>query len=320
MAFAKRLRKVDIPSRPGPLLPMPFAIPFPNISPELFSLEIGNFTFALRWYALAYIAAILIGWAIVRQAVKTPSLWADETPAMSPAQVEEMVTGIIIGIIVGGRLGYVLFYQPSYYLQNPAEIIRIWEGGMAFHGGALGVFVAMALFFRKHRLPVLSGSDLVALATPPGLLMGRLANFINGELWGRPTDAPWGVIFPGPRAQACSGIDGLCARHPSQLYEAGLEGLLLGVTLFWLTWSRGWLKTPGAVGGAFLAGYGFSRFFVEFFRVADEQFITTDNPMGYVVMIGSGGFSMGQLLSIPMIVIGLVFIWRARRRGVAASA
>lgn len=293
---------------------MPFAIPFPDISPEIFAFQIGGFGFALRWYALAYIAAILIGWAIVRAAVKSPGLWADERPAMTPAQVEEMVTGIIIGIIVGGRLGYVLFYQPGYYLANPLDIFRIWEGGMAFHGGMLGVIAAMALFFRKHDLPVLSGGDLVAVATPPGLLLGRVANFINAELWGRPSDVPWAVIFPGARAQECPGIAGPCARHPSQLYEAGLEGLVLGLVLVWLVWMRGWLRTPGAVAGMFLAGYGAARFFVEYFRVADPQFITPDNPMGHAIDLGVTGLSMGQLLSIPMIIVGLILIWQARRR------
>lgn len=299
---------------------LPFAIPFPEISPELFSIELGSFTFALRWYALAYIAAILIGWAIVRQACKTPRLWADGTPAMTPAQVEEMVTGIIIGIIVGGRLGFVLFYQPGYYLENPLDIFRIWEGGMSFHGGMLGVIIAMVLFYRKHSLPILSGGDLIAVATPFGLMLGRLSNFINAELWGRPTDLPWGVIFPGIRAQDCPGIEGLCARHPSQLYQAGLEGLLLGVVLLWLVWGRGWLKTPGAVAGAFLAGYGLARFFVEFYRVADAQFISPDNPLGHVISLGPLGVSMGQLLSLPMIVIGVWLIVRARGRRRAAPA
>jgi len=299
---------------------LPLAIPFPDISPEIVSFSLGGLDFALRWYAMAYIAAILIGWAIVRQACKTPRLWADERPAMTPAQVEEMVTGIIVGIILGGRLGYVLFYQPGYYLQNPLEIFALWQGGMSFHGGMLGVIIAMALYFRKHDLPVLSGGDLVALATPFGLMLGRIANFINAELWGRPTEMPWGVIFPGSRAQDCPGVVGPCARHPSQLYEAGLEGLVLGVVLFWLVWARGWLKTPGAIAGAFLAGYGAGRFVVEFYRVADAQFITPDNPMGHVIGLGPVGLSMGQLLSLPMIVIGLWLIWRARWRRAPARA
>jgi len=305
-------------------LPVPSSSPVPtslssNV-PELFAIDIGSFRFALRWYALAYIAAILIGWAIVRQACKTPRLWKDDTPAMTPAQVEEMVTGIIIGIIVGGRLGFVVFYQPGYYLQNPLEILRIWEGGMAFHGGMLGVIVAMALFYRKHALPILSGGDLVALGTPFGLMLGRIANFINAELWGRPTDMPWGVIFPGSRAQDCPDVEGLCARHPSQLYQAGLEGLALGLLLVWLVWARGWLKTPGAIGGMFLAGYGSARFMVEFYRVSDAQFITPDNPWGHAVSLGPIGLSMGQLLSLPMIAIGVWMIARARSRPAPASA
>ena len=300
---------------------MLLAIPFPDISPELFSIEIGGITFALRWYALAYIAAVLIGWAIVTRAVKTPRLFANETPPMTPAQVEEMVTGIIIGIIVGGRLGFVLFYQPGYYLSNPLEILKIWQGGMSFHGGFLGVAAAMLLFCRKHGLPVLGVADLLAVATPLGLMFGRLSNFVNAELWGRPTDVPWGVIFPGERAQDCPGvIEGLCARHPSQLYQAGLEGLALALLLFWLVWARGWLKTPGAVTGMFLAGYGVARFVVEFFRVADEQFITPDNPLGHVLGLGPLGVTMGQLLSLPMIAAGAWLIWRARSGGKTQTA
>ncbi|MGI1663001.1 prolipoprotein diacylglyceryl transferase [Palleronia sp. KMU-117] len=300
---------------------MLFAIPFPEISPELFSIEIGDFTFALRWYALAYIAAVLVGWTIITRAVKTPRLFLNEAPTMTPQQVEEMVTGIIVGIIVGGRLGFVLFYQPAYYLANPLEILKVWQGGMSFHGGFLGVVVAGLLFCRRHGLSILGVGDLLALGTPLGLMFGRLSNFINGELWGRPTDLPWGVIFPGPRAQDCPGvIEGFCARHPSQLYQAGLEGLALALVLFWLVWRRGWLKTPGAVMGMFLAGYGAARFFVEFFRVADEQFITPGNPLGHVLSLGPLGVTMGQLLSLPMIAAGLWLIARARPGGRTKAA
>lgn len=299
---------------------MLLAIPFPDIGPEIFSIEIGGFTLALRWYAMAYIAAVLIGWAIVTRAVRTPHLFADDTPPMTRAQVEEMVTGIIIGIIVGGRLGFVLFYQPAYYIANPLEILKIWQGGMSFHGGFLGVAAAMLLFCRKHGLSVLGVADLLALATPPGLMLGRISNFINAELWGRPTDVPWGVVFPGSAAQDCPEVVGPCARHPSQLYEAGLEGLLLGMVLIWLVWARGWLKTPGATTGMFLAGYGAGRFFVEFFRVADEQFITPENPLGHVLSLGPLGLSMGQLLSLPMIAVGLWLLIRARAAGRARTA
>ncbi|RMD93046.1 MAG: prolipoprotein diacylglyceryl transferase, partial [Alphaproteobacteria bacterium] len=199
---------------------MPFAIPFPPISPEVFSVEIGGITLALRWYALAYIAGILIGWRIMVAAVRRPGLWSGDGPPMTPAQIEALLTWLILGIILGGRLGYVLFYNPGYYLARPAEIIAVWQGGMSFHGGMLGVALALWLFCRRHGIAILPALDLLALAAPPGLFLGRLANFINAELWGRPTDLPWGVIFPGAAAQHCPGIEGPCARHPSQLYEA----------------------------------------------------------------------------------------------------
>ena len=230
---------------------------------------------------------------------------------MTPEQTEDLLTYIILGIIIGGRLGFVLFYQPAYYLQNPVEILYIWQGGMAFHGGFLGVVVAGLLFTRKHGLPlsaVAPIADALAVATPPGILLGRIANFINAELWGRPTDLPWGVIFPGAAAQNCPGVVGECARHPSQLYEAGLEGLLLGLVLLWLAFARGGLRTPGLMTGLFLAGYGAARFFVEFFRQADAQFIAPDNPMGYVIRLGEAGLSMGQLLSLPIVLLGLAIM------------
>ena len=185
---------------------------------------------------------------------------------------------------------------------------------MAFHGGMLGVITVGFLFSRRRGIPYGQMADVLAIATPVGLMLGRIANFINAELWGRATDLPWGVIFPGVRAQDCPGIEGLCARHPSQIYEAGLEGLLLGIIIVWLSFGRGWLKTPGAICGVFLAGYGCARFFVEFYRVADAQFMSPDNPLGHVVQFGDFGLSMGQLLSVPMIFAGLVWIGLTRRR------
>lgn len=302
---------------------MQAAIPFPDISPELFSFAIGGFEFALRWYALAYIAALLIGWRMVVMAVKRPVLWPADTPPMTPTHVENLLTWVIIGVILGGRLGFVLFYQPGHYLQNPAEILMIWQGGMAFHGGLLGVIVAGILFCRLHKLPMASVGDAMALAAPVGLFLGRIANFINAELWGRPTDLPWGVIFPGDLAQTCPGPEGLverawetlCARHPSQLYEAALEGLILGAAILWLVYRRGGFKIPGQIMGLFLAGYGLGRFIVEYFRQADPQFITPDNPLGHVLSLTPTlGLSMGQLLSLPMLVIGVAIIVIARRR------
>ncbi len=292
---------------------MLLAIPFPDISPELFSVEVAGLTFALRWYALAYIAGILIGWKLAATAVRRPALWPADRAPMTAKDVEDIMTGVILGILVGGRLGFVLFYQPGYYLANPLQIPAIWQGGMSFHGGMLGVAIGGLVVAVRRGIPILSLLDTMALATPPGLLFGRLANFINAELWGRPTDLPWGVIFPGAAAQDCPGVEGLCARHPSQLYEAGLEGLVLGAALLWLAFARGWLKRPGALTGLFLMGYAVSRLLVELVRQADPQFITPDNPMGYVVRLGEAGLSMGQILSLPMLAIGAGLVLAARR-------
>lgn len=293
-------------------------IPFPNISPEIFSIDLFGITFALRWYALAYIAGLLLGWRLIVMAVSRPGLWPKDQPPMTKAQVEDLLTWVILGVVLGGRLGYVLFYRPGYYLSHPNEILMVWEGGMAFHGGFLGVVVATWIWAGRQGVNRLSLGDCLALAAPIGLLLGRVANFINGELWGRPTDLPWGVAFPGPSAQTCDGVIGLCARHPSQLYEAALEGLLLGAVLMLLAFRRGALRVPGTVMGLFVAGYGLSRFVVEFFRQADDQFITVDNPMGYVLQLGPTGVSMGQLLSLPMIIAGLALVSYARRKAQAA--
>jgi phosphatidylglycerol:prolipoprotein diacylglycerol transferase len=288
-------------------------IPFPNISPEIFSIPLFGFEFALRWYALAYIAGILIGWRISVMTVKAARLWLNEQPVMTPAQIEDLLTWMILGVILGGRLGYVLFYQPAYYFQNPHEILFIWQGGMAFHGGLLGVIVAGLIFTTRYKIPKLSAADVMALGVPPGILLGRLANFINAELWGRPTDLPWGVAFPTNTAQYCPDVIGLCARHPSQLYEALLEGLILGAVLLWLAWRRDAYKTPGLIAGTFFAGYGIARFIVEFVRQPDAQFVSDGNPLGLAFEIGGYGLTMGQFLSIPMILIGAYMIRQARR-------
>ncbi|MEM9578705.1 MAG: prolipoprotein diacylglyceryl transferase [Pseudomonadota bacterium] len=288
-------------------------IPFPDIAPEIFLISVFGFDLALRWYAMAYIVGILLGWRLAVRAVKTSSLWPGNTPVMKPAQIEDLLTWIIIGVILGGRLGYVFFYQPGYYLTNPGEILAVWHGGMAFHGGLIGVILAGWFYTWRHRISRLGAADIMALGVPPGLLLGRLANFINAELWGRPTDLPWGVAFPGEAAQNCPGIEGLCARHPSQLYEAGLEGLLLGLLLIWLVWARGALKRPGIIAGTFFAGYGASRFLVEFFRQPDAQFVTPGNPLGLAWQVSGWGLTMGQALSLPMIALGLWLIARARR-------
>jgi phosphatidylglycerol:prolipoprotein diacylglycerol transferase len=304
--------KVDFPSQQEATGRMQAAIPFPNLSSELFSISLFGAEFALRWYALAYIAGILIGWRIAVALVRRPKLWPGDLAPMTAAQVEELLTSVILGIIVGGRLGYVLFYQPGYYLAHPLEIPMVWTGGMSFHGGLLGVILATWWFCAKHRIDRLQTADMMALATPVGLLLGRLSNFVNAELWGRPTDVPWGVIFPGYAAQDCGQAVGeLCARHPSQLYEAGLEGLILGLVLLALV-LRGALKSPGRIAGTFFAGYGIARFVVEFVRQPDAQFISAGNPLGLALHVNGYGLTMGQILTLPMIALGLFLILRAR--------
>ncbi|WP_177213221.1 prolipoprotein diacylglyceryl transferase [Celeribacter neptunius] len=288
---------------------MPAVLNFPELSPVLFEINLGPIHFALHWYALAYIGGFLIGWGLILRALKTTRLWPDDTPPMQRAEFEDLLTWLILGVILGGRLGYVLFYKPAYYLAHPVEIPMVWQGGMAFHGGFLGVIIAAFLWGRKHHKPLLSLGDLLAMATPVGLLLGRIANFVNAELWGKPWDGPWAVIFPGGAAQACSNVGPLCARHPSQLYEAGMEGLILGTLILTLVWLGGAFKRPGLIMGLFFAGYGISRFIVEFFRQADAQFVTAANPNGAVF----AGLQMGQLLSLPMILLGLFFMIRAKR-------
>ena len=289
-------------------------IAFPNISPEIFSITIFGIELALRWYALAYIIGLILGWRIAVLAANRPALWRNNLSPIEAVQVEDLLTWVIVGVILGGRLGYVLFYQPVHFLYHPLEIVMIWKGGMAFHGGLAGVCVAAYLFFRRNLVPYASGADLLALAAPAGLLLGRVANFINAELWGRPTDLPWGVIFPGEAAQACGQITDLCARHPSQLYEAVLEGLLLGGLLLFLAFKKAALKKPGLITGIFFAGYGIARCFVELVRQPDAQFQSPENPLGYVFDLAGLGITMGQILSLPMIAVGLFLISRARRR------
>ena len=288
---------------------------FPDISPEIFSVTFFGMTFALRWYALAYIVGILLGWRLVVGAARTPHIWKNKRPVMTPGQIEDLLSWVILGVILGGRLGYVLFYQPGYYLANPMRILQLWEGGMSFHGGAIGVILAAFIYTKRYQISTISAGDLVALGLAPGLFLGRFANFINAELWGRPTDLPWGVAFPTEAAQYCPDVIGICARHPSQLYEAVLEGLLLGAVLLWFAWRRGALQKEGLIMGLFLAGYGTARFVVEFVRQPDTQFISPGNPMGLAMQFGDYGLTMGQLLCIPMFLVGLFFILRARREG-----
>ncbi|WDA12219.1 prolipoprotein diacylglyceryl transferase [Paracoccus marcusii] len=292
-------------------------IPFPDIAPEIFTITLGGFSFSLRWYALAYLAGLILGWRLIVAMMRRPALWGG-TPPTAPDRVDDLLTWVILGVILGGRLGFVLFYEPAYYLSNPGQILQVWQGGMSFHGGFAGVIVATWAWSRSQGVPVLRLADAMAVVAPIGIFFGRIANFINAELWGRPTDLAWGVVFPGEAAQTCPGIVGPCARHPSQLYEAGLEGLLLGLILLVLVRAGG-LRRPGLAFGVFLAGYGLARMFVELFRVADAQFITPDNPLGHVLGGPVIGLTMGQTLSLPMVLIGLALVAYARRRPPVAA-
>ena len=283
-------------------------LPFPAIDPALFTLDLGFVQFSLRWYALAYVAGLILGWQIVAGLMRRPDLWRVGAP-MVPEAAEGLLTWAVLGVILGGRLGYVLFYRPDYYLANPLEILVLWEGGMSFHGGFLGVVAAVAIWSRRHAVPMWSLGDAVAVAAPPGIFFGRIANFINGELWGRPTDLPWAMVFPDPRA-------GGVPRHPSQLYEAVLEGALLFAVMLWLV-RRGWLRHPGAMVGVFFTGYGLARTVVEGFRQGDLQYVTATNPNGHIWRLGdsagSWGLTMGQILSLPMVAAGvLILLWALR--------
>ena len=287
---------------------------FPEISPEIFSVDIGGFEFALRWYALSYIIGIFLGWRLAVLATRRADLWPRNQSPLEPVQAEDLMTWIVFGVILGGRLGYVIFYEPSKYIGDPVSILKVWQGGMSFHGGFLGVVLTAYLFFKRNHVPYASGADLLALCTPIGLLLGRIANFINAELWGRATEMPWGVAFPGEAAQACGQLSGLCARHPSQLYEAVLEGLLLGMILIFVAFRKNGLKRPGLISGLFFAGYGIARYMVEFFRQPDAQFQSVTNPVGYAFQFGDYGLTMGQSLSLPMIILGIALIITALRR------
>jgi phosphatidylglycerol:prolipoprotein diacylglycerol transferase len=282
-------------------------IPFPNISPEIFSINIGGFDFALRWYAISYLAGFFCAIKIMKWFSSRSYLWELHTSRLTPNQADTLLTYLIVGVIIGGRLGYVIFYNLDYYVVNIGDIIRIWDGGMAFHGGFIGVIIAIFIYSRLNSIPLWSLADLIAISSPPGLLFGRIANFINAELWGSPTTLPWGIIFPGGRAQDCGEIIGTCARHPSQLYEACLEGILLFAVLLFFA-LRGALKRPAFLTGIFAIGYGSSRFFVEYFRVPDPQFFSDTNPNGYALSFSDFGLTMGQLLSLPMIIIGAILI------------
>lgn len=289
-------------------------LPFPNIDPEIFAFDLFGFHVALRWYAVAYIVGIVIGWRMLVRMMKRTDIW-NGNPPIAPEQAEDILTWQIIGIVLGGRLGYVLFYNFGYYIEHPGEILQVWTGGMSFHGGFLGVVIATIIFARFHKASILSLGDAMCTVAPVGLLLGRIANFIKPELWGRPTTVPWAVYFPDPVAQTCPDTWLLvCTRHPSQLYEAGLEGIILGILMLALVFRGGILKWPGRAMGLFFMFYGAARIFVEFFREADAQFVTAENPLGHVIRMGEFGVSQGQLLSLPMIAVGALLFVMAKKR------
>lgn len=307
------VQAVDFHARVSKVTVMIAAINFPDISPEIFAFDLFGLNIALRWYAMAYIAGIALGWQILKAAITRPLLWRDGSP-MEVAKLEHLLNYIVAGVIGGGRLGYVLFYKPAYYAANPIEIPMIWTGGMSFHGGFLGVIVGVWLFSKRHKVALPAIADGIALAAPVAIGLVRISNFINAELWGRETNVAWGVISPTEVAQSCATAAGLCARHPSQLYEAGLEGLVLGLILALLAFRFGGLKKPWLLSGVFFAGYGVARFAVEFVRQPDAQFVTAGNPLGLAFQMDGWGLTMGQTLTLPMIIVGAgVVFWAARR-------
>ena len=269
---------------------------FPNFDPVIF--HIGPL--AIRWYALAYVAGILLGWQYAVRLVKNLKLWGGQTPIANSEQIDDLILWITLGVIVGGRIGYILFYAPNLFWDDPLEIFQVWKGGMSFHGGFLGVVAAVILFARANRMDMFKLGDIVAPAVPIGLFFGRIANFINGELWGRPTAVPWGVQFP------AAGIE---YRHPSQLYEAALEGLVLFFILRFATHRLLWLQRRGAVCGLFMIGYGLFRISLESVREPDAQMLPFLRDV----------ITMGTLLSIPMLLAGVWLVWRSRQEAAALA-
>ena len=259
-----------------------FIIPYPRFDPVL--VHIGPF--AIRWYALAYIFGILLGWLYARAIIRSQRLWGGKAP-MGVDDFDDFILWVTLGIIIGGRTGYVLFYNLPFFSEHPLEIVQVWHGGMSFHGGFIGCVLAVFLFAHHRGIPTLSLGDITCGVGPIGLFLGRLANFINGELWGRPSDVPWAMVFP---------AGGPLPRHPSQIYEATLEGLVLFIVLA-LLMRAGALKRPGLVIGCFAVGYAIARTTCEFFREPDAQ-------LGFLW----GGLTMGMLLSIPLFLAGIAFI------------
>ncbi|KQW28965.1 prolipoprotein diacylglyceryl transferase [Rhizobium sp. Root274] len=265
-------------------------VSFPAIDPIAFSIG----PLAVHWYGLAYVAGILIGWLVARDLLRRPSLWRNGNPPATVEQIDDFILWVAIGIVAGGRIGYILFYDFAAVAANPVRAIEVWNGGMSFHGGFLGATLAMVFFARKHLVPLWSLFDIVASVAPLGIFFGRIANFINGELWGRPSDVPWAMAFP---------TGGPFPRHPSQLYEAALEGLLLFLLLQLLARAFGALRQPGRITGVFVILYAAARIFVEFFREPDAQ-------IGYLF---GGWLTMGMVLSLPMALVGLwILAWSGR--------
>lgn len=265
-------------------------ITFPNIDPIAISLG----PIAIRWYALAYISGILLAWWGMVRLLHAKTLWAGDTPPAKKLDVDDYIVWATLAIILGGRIGYVLVYDTGLLFSDPLGVLQVWRGGMSFHGGLLGVILATLLFCWKRKIALMPFADLVASVSPIGLFFGRVANFINGELWGRPSDAPWAMVFPNADLQP---------RHPSQIYEAALEGLLLLAVLQFLVHRFRAFKTPGVITGTFLIGYAIVRMMVEaLFREPDVQM--PDLPLG---------LTAGLILSLPMVILGIGFILYGRR-------
>lgn len=279
------------------------AIPFPNIDPVAVSLG----PVVIKWYGLAYMAGLILGWLYVRRLLGEPRLWPRGVAPFSRAKVDDLLLYMTVGVVLGGRLGFVLLYEPGYYLSHPLDILAVWKGGMAFHGALVGCGLAVVLFARHHGVDPLSAMDLSAAAVPLGLFFGRIANFINGELFGRPSDVPWAMVFP--EARLFHPEVEPTPRHPSQLYEALLEGLVLFVVLRIATHRLGALEAPGRVVGLFLIGYGLARSIGELFR---------EPHGGHALNIGP--LTAGMAYSIPMILLGLYLLWRARTPASASAA
>lgn len=272
-----------------------FTIPFPDIDPVAFSIG----PVSIKWYGLAYMAGLILGWLYVRNLLRQSNLWRDGKPPFGVDRVDDLLVYIAVGVIVGGRLGYVILYEPETYFANPVDILKVWKGGMSFHGAILGSAISIWLFARAYGVSPWSAMDICAAANPIGLFFGRMANFINGELFGRVSDAPWAMVFP--HAKVMFPAIEPASRHPSQLYEALLEGVVLFIVLRFLTHHRDALKSPGLIIGVFLAGYALARITAEIFR---------EPHAGHALNIGP--LTAGQIYSVPMLLLGLYFIWRAR--------